>query len=43
MRDIHNRLVLPAAIPPGVVVKYQMDTQGLVSHVWILTVQEAAQ
>jgi len=43
IRDIHNRLVLPAAIPPGSIVKYQADTQGMVHRVWILTPQEAAQ
>jgi hypothetical protein len=43
IRDIHNRLLLPAAIPPGSIVKYRVDAQGLVSHVWILSVREAAQ
>ena len=43
IRDIHNRLVLPAAIPAGSVVKYQWDAQGMVHRVWILTPQEAAQ
>jgi len=43
IRDIHNRLVLPAAIPAGSVVKYQGDAQGMVHRVWILTTQEAAQ
>jgi hypothetical protein len=42
VRDIHNRLVLPAAIPPGSVVRFQADPQGLISSVWILTPQEAA-
>jgi hypothetical protein len=42
IRDIHNRLVLPAAIAPGSVVKYQLDAQGMVHRVWILTPQEAA-
>ena len=43
IRDIHNRLVLPAAVPAGSVVKYQLDAQGMVVRVWILTPQEAAQ
>jgi len=43
IRDIHNRLVLPAAIPPGSIVKYQTNAQGMVHRVWILTPQEAAQ
>ena len=42
IRDIHNRLMLPAAIPPGSIVKYRTDAQGMVSEVWILTPQEAA-
>jgi hypothetical protein len=42
IRDIHNRLVLPTAIPPGSIVRYRADAQGLVSEVWILTPQEAA-
>jgi hypothetical protein len=43
IRDLHNRLVLPAALPPGSVVKYQKDAQGMVNRVWILTPEEAAQ
>ncbi len=43
VRDIHNRLVLPTAIPSGSIVKYQTDAQGMVHRVWILTPQEAAQ
>jgi len=43
IRDIHNRLLLPAAVPPGSIVKYQADAQGIVHRVWILTPQEAAQ
>jgi hypothetical protein len=42
IRDIHNRLVLPAAIPARSIVKYQTDAQGMVYRVWILTPQEAA-
>ena len=37
IRDIHNRFVLPVAIPVGSVVKYQWDVQGMVHCVWILT------
>jgi hypothetical protein len=43
VRDIHNRLMLPAAIPPGSIVKYLTDAQGMVHRVWVLTPQEAAQ
>jgi hypothetical protein len=42
IRDIYNRLVLPVAIPPGSIVKYQTDAQGMVHRVWILTPEEAA-
>ena len=36
-------IVLPAAIPAGVLVKYQLDAQGNVHRAWMLTPQEAAQ
>ena len=43
IRDASNRLVLPAAIPAGALVKYTGDAEGFVRQVWILTPQEAAQ
>lgn len=44
IRDPDNRLVLPAALPAtGVTVKYLVDTEGMVSRVWIMTRREAAQ
>jgi len=43
IRDGRNMIVLPAAVPPGVLVKYLPDSQGLVGRVWILSPQEAAQ
>jgi hypothetical protein len=43
IRDVSNRLVLPAAIPAGAPVKYLRDNRGLVHRVWILTPAEAAQ
>ncbi len=43
IRDDRNMIVVPTAVPPGVLVKYQLDTQGLVGRVWILSAQEAAQ
>jgi hypothetical protein len=43
IRDASNRLVLPAALPPGSLVKYLRDAQGYVFRVWILTPEEAAQ
>ena len=43
VRDTNNMIVLPAAIPAGVLVKYQLDAQGNVHRAWMLTPQEAAQ
>ena len=43
IRDDSNRIVVPTAVPPGVLVKYMPDTQGQVARIWILTPQEAAQ
>jgi hypothetical protein len=42
VRDAHNRIVVPAAIPPGSLVKYTLNQQGEVSAVWILSAHEAA-
>jgi hypothetical protein len=42
IRDVHNRLVLPASLRAGAVVRYQVDAQGQVARVWILTAEEAA-
>jgi len=43
IRDPDNRIVLPAALPPDTIVKYKLDSLGMVSRVWILSPQEAAQ
>ena len=43
IRDDRNLIVLPATVPPGVLVKYLLDTQGQVWRIWILSPQEAAQ
>jgi hypothetical protein len=43
IRGASNTIVLPAALPPGALVKYQLNEQGEVHRVWILTPQEAAQ
>ena len=43
VRDAHNRILVPAAIPADSVVKYTVNAQGEVSAVWILDAQEAAQ
>ena len=43
IRDPDNRIVLPAALPAGVLVKYTLDVQENVFRAWILTPDEAAQ
>jgi hypothetical protein len=43
IRDGNNMIVLPTALPAGVLVKYQLGADGKVVRVWILTPQEAAQ
>ena len=43
IRDTSNRIIQPAAVPPGVLVKYTLNTEGFVHRVWILTQQEVAQ
>ena len=43
IRDANNMIVLPAALPAGVLVKYMPDMQGQVWRIWILSPQEAAQ
>ena len=43
IRDASNRIVLPAALPGGSLIKFTPDMQGRVWRVWILSPQEAAQ
>ena len=43
IRDASNMIVLPAALPAGVLVKYTPDMQGQLWRVWILSPREAAQ
>lgn len=40
IRNESNMIVMPTAIQQPVVVRYQTDTLGLVSRVWILTPTE---
>jgi hypothetical protein len=40
IRDAHNRILLPAAVPAGSLVKYTLNAEGQVSAVWILAPQE---
>ena len=42
IRDQANRIIVPAALAPGALVKYLRDENGAVSQVWILTPEEAA-
>ena len=43
IRDGRNMIVVPTMVPPGIVVRYLLDSQGQVGRVWILSPQEAAQ
>ena len=43
IRDANNMIVVPSAVPPGVLIKYVPDAQGQVARIWILSPQEAAQ
>ncbi len=40
IRDESNRVVVPAAVPPGSKVKYLVDDEGLLRRVWILAPEE---
>jgi pimeloyl-ACP methyl ester carboxylesterase len=42
IRDGRNMIVLPNALPPNMVVRYQLDPDGKVRRVWMLSPQEAA-
>ena len=43
IRGVSNTIVLPAALPPDSLVKYQLNEARQVHRVWILTPHEAAQ
>jgi len=43
IRDANNRIILPATLPSGSLIKFMPDVQGRVWRVWILSQQEAAQ
>src|SRR4029079_16591228 len=43
IRNAGNLIVMPTALPADAIVKYQVDAQGLVNRVWILSPQEIAQ
>jgi|SRR5688572_8850813 hypothetical protein len=42
IRGQMNSIVLPTALPPKSLVRFQLDQAGHVHRVWILTPQEAA-
>jgi hypothetical protein len=43
IRGSSNTIVVPSALPPRSLVKYQLNEARQVHRVWILTPQEAAQ
>jgi len=43
IRDLWNRLVLPASITQTTAVRYLTDSTGTLHRVWILSPEEAAQ
>ena len=43
IRDASNRIILPAEVPAGTLVKYRRDATGAVRQIWILTPEEAKQ
>jgi hypothetical protein len=43
IRDGRNMIVVPSAVPPNTVVRYQLNPDGKVRRAWILSPQEAAQ
>ena len=43
IRDSRNMIVLPTAVPRGVLVKYQLGADGKLNRAWMLSPQEAAQ
>jgi len=42
IRDGRNMIVVPNALPPNMIVRYQLDPDGKLRRVWILSPQEAA-
>ena len=42
IRDTANRIIVPATVPPGTLVRFLMNSEGSVRQVWILTPEEAA-
>lgn len=42
VRDTQNLVIVPALIPSDATVAYQVDINGQIHRVWVLTAQEAA-
>ena len=42
IRDGRNLIVVPTAVPPNLIVRYLLDSQGQLSRVWILSPAEAS-
>jgi hypothetical protein len=42
IRGANNMLILPGQLPPDSLVKYQTDSTGLITRVWVLSAEEAA-
>ncbi len=42
IRSRQNMIIVPIQLPPGSLVKYQLDASGQVRRAWILTDEEAA-
>jgi len=42
IRSQENLIMVPTSLPPGALVKYQLDGTGQIHRVWLLTPEEAA-
>ena len=42
IRSRDNLFVVPMSLPPGALVKYELDATGQIRRVWVLTPEEAA-
>ena len=42
IRGANNLIIVPTQLPPASLVKYRLDTTGLITRVWVLTAEEAA-
>jgi hypothetical protein len=43
IRGADNLLLLPGQLPRNALVKYQTDSTGLITRIWVLSAEEAAQ